>query len=53
MSAQSGAMMAILLWKVMSIKDITDPAKQMAEIIKIIKITLDVQLDINYLESFL
>ena len=37
----------------MSIKDITDPAKQMAENIKIIKITLDVQLDINYLESFL
>ena len=53
MTAQSGAMMVILLWKVISIKDITDPAKQMVEIIKIIKITLDVQLDINYLESFL
>ena len=31
----------------LSIKDSTDPAIQMAEIIKIIKITFDVQLDIN------
>ena len=42
MTSHSGAMMASLLWKVISIKDITDPAKQMAEIFKIIKITLDV-----------
>ena len=46
-TAQSGAMIAVLVWKVLNIKENKNPTEQMNEIIKMIKLTLNVQLNVN------
>ena len=52
-NAQSCTLIAILLWKVMNIKEIVSPTEQLNEIKKIISSTLNVQLNINDLQLYL
>ena len=52
-TAQSGAMIAVLLWKVLNIKENKNPTEQMNENIKMIKLTLNVQFNVNDLSNFL
>ena len=46
-------MIAVLLWKVLHIKVNKNPIEQINEIIKMIKLTLNVQLNVNDLGVFL
>ena len=52
-TAQSGAMIAVLLWKVLNIKENKNLTEQMNEIIKMIKLILNIQLNVNDLSNFL
>ena len=52
-NVQSCALIAVLLWKVMNIKEIVSPTEQLSEIKKIISSTLNVQLNANDLQLYL
>ena len=46
-------MIAVLLWKVLNIKENKNLTEQINEIIKMIKLTLNVELNVNDLGNFL